>query len=181
MKQGFRFSTVAPEILLLICRLHKGCPIIYLWWTKKSCQRETFVLIIALVSLSDNLRPSFTLCSLISEVHCCEYYWFWLLSFSVMHNRLWHYHCMLSSSIQYWLPNSILTFCFYFEKPGETIKEIARPGRLKWINKWPNSMFATWWWWNFGITKVYWYSTVKKFGYHSYSWSEHVWMNVPTD
>jgi len=68
-----------------------------------------------------------------------------------MHNRLWHYHCTPSSSIHYWFPNSMFTFCFYFEKPGEIIKEIPRPARHEWINKWPNSMFATWWWWNFGI------------------------------
>jgi len=39
-----------------------------------------FVPIITLVSLSDNLRLSFTLCSLIvSGVCCCTNYWFWFV------------------------------------------------------------------------------------------------------
>jgi len=33
------------------------------------------------------------------------------------------------------------------KKPGDTIEETSRCMRPGWVNKWPNSMSASWWWW----------------------------------
>jgi len=33
------------------------------------------------------------------------------------------------------------------KKPGETIKETSICVRPEWVNKWPESVLAGWWWW----------------------------------